>query len=171
MQENGAKKVASVFYKAINRAFADGRIVTPAASDFIQNPGCPAVFGSGVYAGGQTQKGSGEHDGIYQHDAEGMGIIFSATDDFDRDQWRFARLFTRDFDDLVEWWEPSKGQNSFGVWKNSADQKGKFTKIADMPIPLYCDPKGIQFIDMNGKFTQNFLGWHRPTATDQILDS
>ncbi|KAK6069383.1 killer toxin subunits alpha beta [Seiridium cupressi] len=147
--DSGHRKMASVLYAAINRAYNDGRIAAPSSSDPIANVGCDKTFGNGVYAGGLTQKGSGIGDGIYYHDSEGQGIIFTITSDWDRNQWFFARLYSRDFDDLVGWFNVSESVHNFGVWKNSADHSGKFTKIADLVPNIYCIPRGVHFIDMN----------------------
>lgn len=94
---------------------------------------------------------------------------------WDRNQWRFARLFSRDYDDLVGWFEYSSTEHRFGVWlvlslirlaltslcitkliltastyrKNSADGRGSFTKINDLIGDMYCIPRGLHFIDMN----------------------
>lgn len=102
-----------------------------------------------VYAGGHSQLGSGIDDGIYYHDSQEMGVILNVTSGFDRNQWRFARLYGRKHDDFVGWFEKSPGVHAFGVWKNFGN--GKFTKIADLEPGLFCMPDGVHFIDLNGK--------------------
>ncbi|KPM46037.1 hypothetical protein AK830_g415 [Neonectria ditissima] len=146
--DEGHRKMAYVFYKAINEAAKDSKIV--GTGDFeASNPVCDKVFGNGIPAGGKTQRGSGEHDGIYLHKAEEKGVILTIESDWDRNQWRFARLFSRNYDDLVGWFELEPGVHAFGVWKNSADGQGKFTRIGDLHPNMYCIPRGLHFIDMN----------------------
>lgn len=67
--------MAAVFYKAINQAIAANKIVK--AADFATgDPVCDKFAGTGVDAGGLTQRGSGHDDGIYYHDSEEMGVSF-----------------------------------------------------------------------------------------------
>ncbi|KAJ5005383.1 hypothetical protein K4K48_007369 [Colletotrichum sp. SAR 10_66] len=143
----GHKKMASVFYDAIMKAVSDEKIKSPAAMAKTGTTGCDKTFGNGVYAGGLTQRGSGWDDGTYKHASEYGGLLFSVTSDWDRDQWRFARLFTRNRDDLLGWFEKSAGVHAYGVWKNNGG--GKFDKIADLDPDLFCNPRGVRFIDMN----------------------
>ncbi|KAF4412991.1 Multidomain esterase [Colletotrichum fructicola] len=145
--DQGHKKMASVFHDAIIKAVSDGKIKNPATMAKTGTTGCDKTFGNGVYAGGLTQRGSGWDDGTYKHASEYGGLLFSVTSDWDRDQWRFARLFTRDRDDLLGWFEKSAGVHAYGVWKNNGN--GKFDKIADLDPDLFCNPRGVRFIDMN----------------------
>ncbi|KAF7549363.1 hypothetical protein G7Z17_g6445 [Cylindrodendrum hubeiense] len=147
--DEGHRKMAYVFYKAINEAASDNKLVEPSGDFEAANSVCDKVFGSGIGAGGKTQRGFGEHDGIYLHDAEEKGIILTIESDWDRNQWRFARLFDTKYDDLVGWYELSETEHAFGVWKNSADGQGTYTRIADMYPHMYCIPRGLHFIDMN----------------------
>ena len=65
--------MAAVFYKAINQAIAANKIAK--AADFATgDPVCDKFAGTGVDAGGLTQRGSGHDDGIYYHDSEEMGV-------------------------------------------------------------------------------------------------
>lgn len=69
--------MAAVFYKAINEAIAANKIVK--AADFaIGDPVCDKFAGTGIDAGGLTQRGSGHDDGIYYHDSEEMGVSIEA---------------------------------------------------------------------------------------------
>lgn len=85
-----------------------------------------------------------------------MGIVISIVSAWDRNQWRFARLWSRDYDDLVAWIDTTPTgsathTNEYAFWKNSADGKGKFAKILpNLQVAMYCDPAGLHFIDMNG---------------------
>jgi hypothetical protein len=65
--------MAAIWYEWINKAIDDGKIVKP--GDFtVSEPYCDKFGGSGVDAGGKTQRGSGYDDGQYSHDSEGMGV-------------------------------------------------------------------------------------------------
>lgn len=148
--DQGHKKMASIFWKAIDKAYTAGKIKEPSPMEGGQASGCDKVFGDGIYAGGLTQVGSGLDDGIYYHDSVEMGILLTIENDkFDRDQWRFARLYGPKYDDLLEWYEKDANTHAFGVWKNLGG--GKFKKISDMNPDLFCIPRGLHFIDMNGK--------------------
>ncbi|KFY97907.1 hypothetical protein V498_01794 [Pseudogymnoascus sp. VKM F-4517 (FW-2822)] len=149
--DEGHRKMAYVFYMAINAAAKDGKILLPSGPLEEGQPTCDKEFGNGIYVG-KTQRGVGKHDGIYLHDAEEKGIILTVESDWDRNQWRFARLFSRDYDDLLGWFELDENTHAFGLTlpkKNSADGNGEFTKIADLNPNMYCIPRGLQFIDMN----------------------
>ena len=88
-----------------------------------------------------TQKGFGNDDGIYRHSSESQGVrpflvllsycllkkennkkfnmkqvILEIESAWDRNQWRFARLFSRDYDDLLGWYDLGEGEHRFGVW-------------------------------------------------------
>lgn len=148
--DQGHRKMAYIFWKAIQQAGNDGKLApAPAIDTSAPQNGCDKVYANGEYAGGHTQLGSGVDDGIYYHDAQGMGVILNVTSAADRNQWQFARLYGRKRDDFVGWFEKSPDEHAFGVWKNFGD--GKFTKIADLSPDLFCKPEGVHFIDMNGK--------------------
>lgn len=66
--------MAYVFYQAINQAAADGKIAPPPTDFEAADPTCDKEYGNGIPAGGKTQRGSGEHDGIYLHNEEEMGV-------------------------------------------------------------------------------------------------
>lgn len=144
--DGGHRKMASIFLNAILRAESH---IKPAPEIEVEVPGCDKQAGNGIDPHGQTQKGSGEDDGIYKHKSLEKGVLLELESAFDRNQWRFVRLFSPDYDDLVGWFEKSPGVHAFGVWKNSADHQGKFTKIADLNPDLFCNPIGLNFIDMN----------------------
>lgn len=142
--------MAFVFYNAIMKAFAEKRLVNPGKIADTGTVGCEKEYGTGIYAGGLTQTGSGEDDGIYKHASEYAGILFSITSEWDRNQWRFARLWSRNRDDLIGWYEKEEGVHWYGVWKNNGG--GKFEKTAvDLNPVIYCIPRGVRWIDMNGK--------------------
>lgn len=65
--------MAAIFFQAIKKAASDGKIVK--AGDFeASEKDCDKFEGSGVDAGGKTQRGSGYEDGEYEHDSKEMGV-------------------------------------------------------------------------------------------------
>ncbi|KAH7325665.1 hypothetical protein B0I35DRAFT_347595, partial [Stachybotrys elegans] len=147
--DEGFRKMSWVIYSRIKKALEEGRIVAPTGPvDKGAGRGCDKTYGNGIAAGGYTQRGSGLDDGKYRHASQGMGVVLTVDSDWDRNQWRFARLYSRNRDDFVGWFEPSPGVHAFGIWKNFGN--GVFRKIADLHPDLYCIPRGLHFIDMNG---------------------
>lgn len=71
--------MATVFYHAIHEALDNNAI--PATVPFSVGASvCDKVEGTGVDAGGLTQRGSGYDDGIYYHDSIGEGVRTSFPD-------------------------------------------------------------------------------------------
>jgi hypothetical protein len=142
--------MASIFLNAILRA---QKKIKPAGEITVSPNGCDKQYGDGIYAGGLTQRGSGVDDGIYYHETLSKGVVLNLTSEWDRNQWRFARLFSRDYDDLVAWYEKTEDKHVFAVWKNlGSEDKGKagqFRQITDLDPNMFCKPAGIRFIDMN----------------------
>ncbi|KAF4470857.1 fg-gap repeat domain-containing [Fusarium albosuccineum] len=147
--DGGHAKMAAVYYNAINQALDDNRVVEP--GEFTTGSSvCPKYGGEGKDAGGLTQRGSGYSDGIYYHDSVESGVLFTADSDWDRGQWKFARLFDRRYDDLVAWINKTSTSQVYAVWANSGDGKGKFTQVSDLVPDLNCQyTDGVNFIDMN----------------------
>ncbi|KAL2202779.1 hypothetical protein CC79DRAFT_1344773 [Sarocladium strictum] len=146
----GAKRCAYVFYAAIHRALMANKVKAAAPKESNDGMGCDKQFGNGIFAGGLTQRGYGEHDGIYYHDSEDTGYHLDYTSPWDRDQWRFARLFSRDYDDFIAWVEDTPNNHRFVVWRNSADGRGNFVRLGDYLNPsMYCIPRGVRWVDMN----------------------
>ncbi|KAG5745572.1 hypothetical protein H9Q69_012266 [Fusarium xylarioides] len=116
----------------------------------------PQKPGQGKPVGQQTQKGdAGENNGIYKHKSEEMSVKTTIKSSNDLNQYRFAKLFDRESDELVGWYEQPSGNHAFGVWKINGD--GSFTMIDDMNLDLSCKPAGINFIDMNGDGYDNLV--------------
>ncbi|KAI8721514.1 SGNH-hydro domain-containing protein [Fusarium sp. LHS14.1] len=155
--DGGFRKMAAAFWAGIQAAERDGKIKAPLPMEGNAEGDtgtCKKPAGNGVWAGGLTQRGSGEHDGIYRHRSQPEGVVLTITSDFDRNQWRFARLFRSDRDDLVGWFDLASGEARYGVWRN--DGGGKFTKINDLSVQDNCIPRGIVFIDLNGDGLDDF---------------
>lgn len=71
--DSGHKKMAAIFYQSINQAISDNKIVTP--GDFVVGTSvCDKHTGTGLDAGGYTQRGSGYDDGIYYHNSAEEGV-------------------------------------------------------------------------------------------------
>ncbi|KAM0258235.1 hypothetical protein ACHAPA_011356 [Fusarium lateritium] len=143
----GHKKMASVFYKAFELAI--GSLVPLVDVPEIGAAGCNNEPSKSKYVGKNTQKGdAGQNNGIYKHKSQEMPVKTTIMSSKDINQYRFAKLFGRESDELVGWYEQSDGSHAFGVWKSNRD--GSFTKIDDMNPDISCKPAGINFIDMNG---------------------
>jgi len=140
--DGGYKKMAYVWWKAILDAQAKGYLQAPNTIGDI-SAGCKKVAGDGKDVGGKLLKGSGNDDGIYYHNSVESGTLLTIDKDiYDRNQFFFARLFSKNLDDLVEWFTLADGVTvKYGVWKNMGN--GKFTKLAvDMSVADNCVPRG-----------------------------
>ncbi|KAL4983331.1 hypothetical protein BDW68DRAFT_191412 [Aspergillus falconensis] len=156
----GYKKMAAVWYAAIQRAAGEGLISAPATIDAeVGGDGqCEKEYGNGVYAGGLTQRGSGQEDGIYYHDSEAMGEVFSlimGEDEFD--SIFFARIFSRDRDDLL-YWSVFHGNVRYRVYPNIEGGQDKFSEDGYfLSVDDNCNPAGVHFIDINGDGLDDFV--------------
>lgn len=148
--DQGYTKMAYVWWTAINAASDKGFLQQPYDLVLGVDNTCDKVAGGAVGAGGLTQRGSGEDDGIYYHSSAEKGIVLTISSAYDRNQWFFARLFSRDRDDLVGWFDDSSGKVLYGTWRNTGDTANLFVKIADMDVGDNCIPRGVHFIDLNG---------------------
>ncbi|KAL9572343.1 hypothetical protein ACKAV7_003544 [Fusarium commune] len=149
----GHKKMAIKFWYAIEWAYRSGLIVEASEFSAIAGNTCEKKPGQAQY-GGVTQKGSGEDDGIYYHKSQKMGTIWSYTSDYDNGQWFFARLYGSKYDDLISW-QYANEKLSFATWKNNGG--GKFAKVADLDTKLFCNPRGIWWVDINADGYDDFL--------------
>ena len=43
-------------------------------------------------------------------------VLWTADSDWDRGQWKFARLFDRNYDDLVAWINKTSSSQVYAVW-------------------------------------------------------
>jgi hypothetical protein len=157
--------MAKYFWYGIEYGQSAGLIKPAAPFTVAIGSTCEKTAGQAQY-GGITQKGSGQSDGIYYHKSQEMGSIWSYTSEFDRDQvcatqksnlksqltrdtqWFFTRLYGEQYDDLVGWWN-TNGVITYATWKNVGE--GKFNKVSDMTTSLFCNPKGVWWVDINGK--------------------
>jgi hypothetical protein len=124
--------------------------VVPKAIDLGAVTGCDKIYGDGIDAGGLTQTGSGYDDGTYSHASLQEGVVLTILSPWDRNQYRFARLWNRNYDDIVAWVDESPNADQYALWKNSADGKGNFTQFPQFTVDMHCTPAGLHFIDMNG---------------------
>lgn len=91
---------------------------------------------------------------IYYHNSQEMGTIWSYTSEYDRDQWFFARLYGTKYDDLVGWWYENNDLH-FATWKNNGG--GNFAKVSNLRTNLFCNPRGIWWVDINADGYDDFL--------------
>lgn len=149
--DKGYLKMAFVWWAAINSAYNKGYLETPHPIDVGGiDPTCHKKPGDGVPAGGPTQEGNGLDDGIYYHNSVSMGTVLTVQSDFDRDQWFFAKLYSRDRDDLLGWFSQSDGSVTYGCWRNTGNGNQIFTRISDVNVKDACEPSGVHFVDLNG---------------------
>ncbi|KAK8108347.1 uncharacterized protein PG998_010360 [Apiospora kogelbergensis] len=154
----GFVKMANIWWLAIERAASSRLIQEAVPIDTKGGNSCDKQFGSGVYAGSLTQKGSGIGDGIYYHDSQDKGIVLSITSDFDRNQWFFASLYGNGKDDLIGWFDHPDGSVHYGVWKNNGNHNdAAFLKIGDMSVSDNCVPRGVHFVDLNADGYDDFV--------------
>ncbi|RFN46103.1 integrin alpha n-terminal [Fusarium flagelliforme] len=149
----GHKKMAVKFWYAIEWGYQAGLIVNASPMSQATGNTCDKQPGQAQY-GGVTQKGSGDSDGLYYHNSQQMGTIWSYTSVFDRDQWFFARLYGTKYDDIVGWWYANE-KLSFATWKNNGG--GKFSKVSDLDTKLFCNVGGIWWVDINNDGYDDFL--------------
>ncbi|KAJ4007802.1 hypothetical protein NW766_009607 [Fusarium irregulare] len=149
----GHKKMAIKFWYGIEWGYQAGLIANAAPMSQSTGNTCDKQPGQAQY-GGVTQKGSGDSDGLYYHNSQQMGTIWSYTSEFDRDQWFFARLYGTKYDDIVGWWYANE-KLSFATWKNNGG--GKFSKVSDLDTSLFCNVRGIWWVDINNDGYDDFL--------------
>jgi hypothetical protein len=148
----GYLKMASVWYAAIMNAASQDLVRNPVALDGPSTGGgsgtCEKEYGDGIYAG-ITQRGSGEEDGIYYHDSRAMGEVGSFVGDKeDFNRVFFARIFSRDRDDLLVWRQETDGADvEYSLFRNA---NGQFEDYVSLSVGDNCNPAGVNFIDING---------------------
>ncbi|KAM7189559.1 hypothetical protein V8F20_010098 [Naviculisporaceae sp. PSN 640] len=157
---SGCKRMAAVFWQAIRNAEALGYLQAPELTEIAlgsRGGTCDKIPGKGLF-GGTTQKGSGFDDGVYSHQSQSMGVVTTITRNWDRGQWFLARLFTKDRDDIVGWYNTSDTENRFGVWRNMGTTTNTFVRMAnDLNTTQMCQPIGIRFHDLNADGLDDFI--------------
>lgn len=151
--------MAYIYYAAITRALRAGKVKEAADMEQTGSVNCDKVRGNGVFSRkfhgapssiyvwvrgtdnrppttANTQRGSGQGNGIYQHFSSEQGVslphlitvllysahahleqvILEIESPWDRNQWRWARLFSRKYDDLLGWYDYETNDHRFGVW-------------------------------------------------------
>ncbi|KAL4902118.1 hypothetical protein BDW74DRAFT_187076 [Aspergillus multicolor] len=161
--DGGYDKMARIWYEAIVDAAEENLIVEPAPINSSGGGGvCEKQYGDGIYAGGLTQRGSGEEDGIYYHESEAKGIVLSTSiaasgrediDDYDR--FFFGRIFETDKDDLLVWGTVN-GAVRYKVWRN-VDGQGNYQSASSLSVADNCNPAGVHFVDINGDGYDDFI--------------
>ncbi len=69
-------------------------------------------------------------------------------------QWFFGRLCGSKYDDLMAWWNDKEAIH-YATWRNAGG--GKFVKVSNMVTNLFCNPKGVWFVDLNADGYDDFL--------------
>ncbi|KAJ5081566.1 hypothetical protein NUU61_009830 [Penicillium alfredii] len=149
----GYSKMAAVWYKTIKKAVSKDMIKDP-----VETKGggsCEKDYGSGSSAGGLTQDGSGDDDGTYYHDSESRRTILEVDSPASKD-FIFARLFSRDRDDLLNW-EEKEDNIIFHVWKNTGDGEKPYKSIDHAAVNIFCNPAGVRFVDVNGDGLDDYV--------------
>ncbi|KAL6229273.1 SGNH hydrolase-type esterase domain-containing protein [Aspergillus navahoensis] len=147
--DEGYRKLAMLWYDAIEKANWNGLIPWPAPVDDLDNKGA----------------GSGEDDGIYHHDSESAVKIMSF---WNRDKGAgdishrifFARLYVDSVDDIVIW-DKLEGKVLYQVWVNSAggdfSNEAGFSLAGHMDVHDSCNPAGVHWVDINGDGLDDFV--------------
>jgi lysophospholipase L1-like esterase len=119
--DEGYRVMARIWADAIEYAHSENLIPTPATVEGSLGKVCEKDYGNGIYAGSLTQKGSGLGDGIYYHESEAQGVLFSTRVGEDEEQdFFFARLVSRSRDDLlVSNKDSNTGVVTYDVYLNS----------------------------------------------------
>ncbi|KJK61604.1 GDSL-like Lipase/Acylhydrolase family protein [Aspergillus parasiticus SU-1] len=161
----GDKKVASVWWEAIQEAEREGLLQPPnktGVSD-TKRTTCKKEYGSGNRKGRvQTQRGSGADDGNYVHSSKDMGRIFSpATTKKEKDfdpGINYAQLVNKfgahregALDELV-WTKDGDGTYMF---INNND--GKFGSAVKIEVNDGCLARGVRWGDVNGDGLDDFI--------------
>ncbi|KAL6231701.1 hypothetical protein BDW75DRAFT_233408 [Aspergillus navahoensis] len=143
--DQGYAKMAYLWYRAIMKANEQGLIKEPALMSADTQGTCEKSKGGGISAGGETQRGSGEDDGIYYHSSKAQGIVFSfLTTNVNRTaaEYFFARLWSRERDDLAIWTKED-GKVKYNVIRNTG---GNFESLSGyMDVKDNCNPAGVNF--------------------------
>ncbi|KNG81650.1 hypothetical protein ANOM_009765 [Aspergillus nomiae NRRL 13137] len=161
----GYKKMASVWWEAIQEAEREGLLQPPnhtGVSD-TKRTTCKKEYGSGNKRGRvQTQRGSGADDGNYVHSSKDMGRIFSpATTKEEKDfdpGINYAQLVNKfgahregALDELV-WTKDGDGTYMF---INNND--GKFGSAVKIDVKDGCLARGVRWGDVNGDGLDDFI--------------
>jgi hypothetical protein len=160
----GYGKLASLFLRGIEQARREDLITAPRDTDFSDLPGagsggddnhCDKKFGSAESLGAvDTQSGSGDDDGLYEHDATEEGNAVLLHNPFETYlNITFARI-TEPFgnDDLLiitNKVSDSKGRTYTVVPNNGSGYTQGESFEMYMPDP--CIARGVRFVDVNGK--------------------
>ncbi|KAF6820914.1 hypothetical protein CMUS01_11465 [Colletotrichum musicola] len=161
--DEGFRKMAAVWWKAIQVAMDEDLITAPAESDVVTDGTynlCPKKYGSGRHAEG-TQQGSGEDDGIYKHTSEKLDKRMVITTSGKAGGFFFARMRLDKTDDLVRWEKNKKGEVQYHFYQN--DGNGHWDTFGNKQVTFTvhdnCEssPLGVRWADMNGDGLDDFV--------------
>lgn len=149
--DRGYEKMGSILVNGIMAAYGDGKIAAP-SSAALDLKSCKTSAADVKRISGTAQATTGTDDGVYTHDSKSMGSVLEVTSSWDREQWFTAKLFSRDKDDVLEWYNKTATDHRFNVWRNTGSTTtAKFTKVGELLPKISCPPAGINFVDMNGQ--------------------
>lgn len=156
----GYKKMASVFWYAIQAALDLGYVTAPADSDYPDSSNTTVCLKSlgDTKTMEETQIGSGTDDGIYVHKSTDMGIAYTITReaaDVSNNFW-FADVLGSGRDDLIEFLTTDNGTAEFKIHKNNGG--GSFTALDDtVDVGIFCNARGVRWSDFNADGLEDFI--------------
>ncbi|PLB52208.1 hypothetical protein P170DRAFT_322486, partial [Aspergillus steynii IBT 23096] len=161
--EFGYAKMAWVWFKAIEAAAKEQKIPDVGPEAGI----CERSRYNGVDAGGLTQRGSGDDDGVYIHDAESIGEVLALAGgepDKERDETFFARLFSPKRSDMLRMTpaEMQPKKTVYTIWQNKGPGVKKTNETYNfhkeqLDVDSNCGPAGVNFRDINGDGLDDFI--------------
>ena len=167
--DEGHRKMAAIFLRAINEANDAGFISPPRDTAAVRDDDaggntCDKVYG--VSRGPvNTQAGSGLDDGIYKHNSEYRGVRLAITASAPTSFW-FANIESNNFDGLsevIQYGDPDPERD--GRWYTRYPALGSARWDLAFPkrfwIPNGCIARGVRWADVNGS-CQAFLLWPCP---------
>ncbi len=164
--DEGHRRLAAIFHRAIKGAHQDGLITEPKDTGMSDDPGgeggsntCDKVYGSGnSYGPVTTQAGSGLEDGVYSHN----GRFMTTTDipvGYVTTNYTFARVFepfgAHDFVYLLPATSSDYSYARYIIVKNQGDGNWQGTHLVNMPDK--CIPRGVRFADVNADGLDDML--------------
>ncbi|PKS10949.1 hypothetical protein jhhlp_002708 [Lomentospora prolificans] len=160
--DRGFKKMATVFYDAIMAAHNAGIISQPKESSKANDEGkdsktCDKQPGQ-ARGPVKTQLGSGTDDGNYVHTSEYLGVRGPSMSVGKDAAFFFAKLRSRDLDDLLLWKQEGK-KFYYQVWDNVGDANWGPNLEDNHSIDVHddCAPHAVRWADMNGDGLDDFV--------------
>lgn len=160
--DEGHRRVAAIFLRAIEEANDAGFIVAPTDTGMSDESGgtgsgdttCDKVFGSGASHGPvNTQSGVGLDDGIYAHNSIDQGVLFSY-DFLVELNFKFARL-NKPFglhDIVTGLGVESSNLRAYTTWYNGGARWFSYPSTeGTFYLEDTCEDDNVHWVDVNGK--------------------